>query len=125
MATAFSSLRARLFALLLLALLLLLAPLAWLSAREAERAASEDLRRALYTRLYLLQAEGVQDEERLLLELFRLAQLVAQVDPHKITGCVLDGGFAMIGGASVVTPDTAQARRYGDAARHTAVIRHC
>ena len=55
MATAFSSLRARLFALLLLALLLLLAPLAWLSAREAERAASEDLRRALYTRLYLLQ----------------------------------------------------------------------
>lgn len=75
MATAFSSLRARLFALLLLALLLLLAPLAWLSAREAERAASEDLRRALYTRLYLLQAEGVQDEERLLLELFRLAQL--------------------------------------------------
>ena len=75
MATAFSSLRARLFALLLLALLLLLAPLAWLSAREAERAASEDLRRALYTRLYLLQAEGIQDEERLLLELFRLAQL--------------------------------------------------
>lgn len=75
MATAFSSLRARLFALLLLALFLLLAPLAWLSAREAERAASEDLRRALYTRLYLLQAEGIQDEERLLLELFRLAQL--------------------------------------------------
>ena len=58
-------------------------------------------------------------------ELFRLAQLVAQVDPHKITGCVIHGGFAMIGGASVVTPDTAQARRYGDAARTTAVIRHC
>jgi polyisoprenyl-teichoic acid--peptidoglycan teichoic acid transferase len=58
-------------------------------------------------------------------ELFRLAQLVAQVDPSKITGCVVQGGFAMIGGASVVTPDTGQARRYGDAARTTAVIRHC
>ena len=58
-------------------------------------------------------------------ELFRLAQLVAQVDPSKITGCVVQGGFAMIGGASVVTPDTSQARRYGDAARTTAVIRHC
>ncbi|MFC5178398.1 LCP family protein [Nocardioides taihuensis] len=58
-------------------------------------------------------------------ELFRLAQLVAQVDPSKITGCVVQGGFAMIGGASVVTPDTGQARRYGDVARTTAVIRHC
>ncbi|MGC8968444.1 MAG: sensor histidine kinase [Thermus sp.] len=89
MATAFSSLRARLFALLLLALLLLLAPLAWLSAREAERAASEDLRRALYTRLYLLQAEGVRDEEQLLLELFRLAQLFGGG-----VGFVLQGGVA-------------------------------
>lgn len=75
MATAFSSLRARLFALLLLALSLLLAPLAWLSVREAQGAAAEDLRRALYTRLYLLKEEGVRDEEGLLLELFRLVQL--------------------------------------------------
>lgn len=75
MATAFSSLRARLFALLLLALLLLLLPLAWLSAKEAERAASEDLRRALYTRLFLLKEEGPREEEALLLELFRLSQL--------------------------------------------------
>ncbi|WP_298630044.1 HAMP domain-containing sensor histidine kinase [uncultured Thermus sp.] len=75
MATAFSSLRGRLFALLFLALVLLALPLAFLSAREAERAASEDLRRALYTRLYLLGEEGAREEEALLLELFRLAQV--------------------------------------------------
>lgn len=75
MATAFSSLRGRLFALLFLALVLLALPLAFLSAREAERAASEDLRRALYTRLYLLEEEGPKEEETLLLELFRLAQV--------------------------------------------------
>ncbi|MCX7849303.1 HAMP domain-containing sensor histidine kinase [Thermus sp.] len=75
MATAFSSLRGRLFALLFLALLLLALPLAFLSAQEARRAASEDLRRALYTRLYLLREEGPREAEALLLELFRLAQV--------------------------------------------------
>lgn len=75
MATAFSSLRGRLFALLFLSLWLLALPLAFLSAREAERAASEDLRRALYTRLYLLREEGPREDEALLLELFRLAQV--------------------------------------------------
>ncbi len=40
-----------------------------------EGAASEDLRRALYTRLYLLGEEGPKEEEALLLELFRLAQV--------------------------------------------------
>ena len=52
-------------------------------------------------------------------------RLVAQVDPRKITDCVVQGGIGDVGGASVVIPDTAQARRYGDAARTTAVIRHC
>ncbi|WP_234553751.1 sensor histidine kinase [Thermus caliditerrae] len=75
MVTAFSSLRGRLFLLLLLALLALTLPLALLSAKEAERAASEDLRRALFTRLYLLREEGPREEEALLLELFRLAQV--------------------------------------------------
>lgn len=74
MATAFSSLRGRLFLLLLLALFLLAFPLAVLSAREVERAASQDLRRALFTRLYLLREEGPREEEALLRELFRLAQ---------------------------------------------------
>ncbi len=74
MATAFSSLRARLFALLFLSLLLLLLPLALISAREAERAAAEDLRRALLARLFLLREEGPKEEEALLQELFRLGQ---------------------------------------------------
>ena len=74
MATAFTSLRARLFALLFLSLLLLLLPLALISAREAERAAAEDLRRALFARLFLLREEGPKEEEALLLELFRLGQ---------------------------------------------------
>ena len=58
-------------------------------------------------------------------ELFELAQAVAQVDRSKITGCVVYGGFANIGGASVVTPNVAQARRYGDDARNDATIRRC
>ncbi len=75
MATAFSSLRGRLLALLLLSLWLFLLPLAWLSVREAERAAGEDLQRALFTRLYLLREESFPESEALLLELFRLVQL--------------------------------------------------
>jgi two-component system sensor histidine kinase TctE len=75
MATAFSSLRGRLLALLLLSLWLFLLPLAWLSVREAERAAGEDLQRALFTRLYLLREESFPEGEALLLELFRLVQL--------------------------------------------------
>ncbi len=58
-------------------------------------------------------------------ELFRIAQAVAQVDPAKITGCVVHGGFADINGASVVLPYLDQARRYGDAAREDATIEHC
>ncbi len=58
-------------------------------------------------------------------QLFRLAQVVAQVDPTKITGCVVTGSFATIGGASVVLPYTDKARRYGDDARKDAVISGC
>ena len=58
-------------------------------------------------------------------ELFRLAQTVAQVDPAKISTCVLQGGIGDVGGASVVTPDVAAARRYGDDARRDAVISRC
>jgi LCP family protein required for cell wall assembly len=57
--------------------------------------------------------------------LFRIAQAIAQVDPKKITGCVVHGGFANVGGASVVTPYVDQARSYGDQARDDAVIEHC
>ena len=58
-------------------------------------------------------------------ELFRLAQAVAQVEPGKITNCVVPGGIGMVGAASVVFPDVATARRYGDDARRDATIRRC
>ena len=57
--------------------------------------------------------------------LFRIAQAVAQVDPKKITGCVVHGGFANVGGASVVTPYVDQARSYGNQARRDATIERC
>ncbi|GAA4807131.1 LCP family protein [Nocardioides caeni] len=58
-------------------------------------------------------------------ELFRLAQAVADVDPRKITSCVLQGSGATVGGASVVLPNTGDARRYGNDARHDATISRC
>jgi LCP family protein required for cell wall assembly len=58
-------------------------------------------------------------------ELFRLAQAMAQVDPAKITGCVVLGGIGNIGGASVVLPYTDMARRLGNEARKDATIEHC
>jgi LCP family protein required for cell wall assembly len=58
-------------------------------------------------------------------EMFRIAQAIAQVDPKKITGCVVTGGFANIGGASVVTPNVALAQRYGNDARRDATIPNC
>jgi LCP family protein required for cell wall assembly len=58
-------------------------------------------------------------------ELFRLAQVVAHVDPHKITTCVVQGGIGNVGGASVVLPSVAMARRLGDEARDDATIGHC
>ncbi|MFC5728265.1 MULTISPECIES: LCP family protein [Nocardioides] len=58
-------------------------------------------------------------------ELFRIAQAVAQVDPGKVTGCVLPGGIGNVGGASVVLPNVAAAKRYGNDARKDATIRRC
>ncbi|MGZ4496571.1 MAG: LCP family protein [Nocardioides sp.] len=58
-------------------------------------------------------------------ELFRLGQAVAQVDPGKVTTCVVQGGIGDIGGASVVLPFTSQARMLGDEARHDATLEHC
>ena len=58
-------------------------------------------------------------------ELFRIAQAMAQVDPRKVTNCVVQGGIGNIGGASVVLPYVEQARRYGDAARQDATISRC
>ena len=58
-------------------------------------------------------------------ELFRLAQVVAQVEPSKITTCVVQGGIGSIGGASVVLPSVSQAKRLGNDARKDATIKHC
>ena len=58
-------------------------------------------------------------------ELYRIAQAVAQVDPRKITNCVLPGGIGNVGGASVVLPNVAAAKRYGNDARKDATIKRC
>ena len=58
-------------------------------------------------------------------ELFRLAQIVAQVDPRKISTCVVQGSIGSMGSASVVFPFVSQARRYGNAARDDATIKSC
>ena len=58
-------------------------------------------------------------------ELYELAQAVAQVDPSRITTCVVQGRVGFVGAASVVFPDVAQARRLGRDARSDAALRHC
>ena len=58
-------------------------------------------------------------------ELFSLAQAVAQVQPGRITTCVVQGGIGNVGGASVVLPNVGQARRLGAAARDDATLRGC
>jgi LCP family protein required for cell wall assembly len=58
-------------------------------------------------------------------ELYRLGQAMAQVDPGKVTNCVVQGSIGEMGGASVVLPYVDQARRYGDDARKDATIKRC
>jgi anionic cell wall polymer biosynthesis LytR-Cps2A-Psr (LCP) family protein len=58
-------------------------------------------------------------------ELYRLAQAMAHVEPSKITNCVVQGGIGNVGGASIVVPDVAMARRLGDEARKDATLEHC
>ena len=58
-------------------------------------------------------------------ELFKLAQIVAQVDPSKISTCVVHGSIGSMGTASVVFPFVSEARRYGHDARRDATIKGC
>ncbi|KRF00181.1 transcriptional regulator [Nocardioides sp. Soil777] len=58
-------------------------------------------------------------------EIYELAQAVAQVEPGRITTCVIRGRIGTAAGQSVVFPDVAQARRLGDAARDDATLRGC
>jgi LCP family protein required for cell wall assembly len=58
-------------------------------------------------------------------EIYELAQAVAQVEPGRITTCVIRGRIGSVGDQSVVFPDVAQARRLGDAARGDATLHGC
>jgi LCP family protein required for cell wall assembly len=58
-------------------------------------------------------------------QLFRIAQTVASIDTRKISGCVVQGSIGNVNGASIVFPNTAAARRYGNDARKDATIRRC
>jgi polyisoprenyl-teichoic acid--peptidoglycan teichoic acid transferase len=59
-------------------------------------------------------------------ELFRLAQVMAQVDPHKVRSCVLQGGIGVSsGGASIVLPYVSQARDMGNQIRKDGTLSHC
>jgi LCP family protein required for cell wall assembly len=58
-------------------------------------------------------------------ELFRLAEAMAQVEPSKISSCVVQGGIGDIGGASVVLPYVSYARMLGNEARKDATLEHC
>ena len=58
-------------------------------------------------------------------ELYELAQAVAQVEPGRITTCVIRGRIGAVGDQSVVFPDVAQARRLGNAARRDATLSGC
>lgn len=59
-------------------------------------------------------------------ELFRLAQVMAQVDPHKVRSCVVQGGIGTSSyGASIVLPYVSQARDMGNQIRHDATLEHC
>jgi len=57
-------------------------------------------------------------------QLYRLAATVATTNPRKFTGCVVQGGTGMVGAQSVVFPDVAMARRYGQDARNDATLNH-
>ncbi len=55
-------------------------------------------------------------------ELYRLAQSAATLDPARFEGCVLEGTLGTVNGASIVFPDVAMARRLGDEARDDATF---
>jgi LCP family protein required for cell wall assembly len=58
-------------------------------------------------------------------QLFRIAQTVASIDTRKTSGCVVQGSIGNVNGASIVFPNTAAARRYGNDARKDATIKRC
>jgi LCP family protein required for cell wall assembly len=59
-------------------------------------------------------------------DLYRLAQAITQVDPKKVTGCIITGRFATREGSSVIIPYYPLARRLGrDAAKDAELDAGC
>ena len=58
-------------------------------------------------------------------QLFKLGHVLADIDPAKVTNCVVQGGIGNISGQSVVLPHVQAARRMGEDARKDAVISRC
>ena len=57
-------------------------------------------------------------------ELYRLGRTVLEVNPNKVTVCVLNGGTGYVGAASVVFPDLAAAKSLGRDVRNDAKVDH-
>jgi LCP family protein required for cell wall assembly len=58
-------------------------------------------------------------------ELFKLGHVLADIDPAKVTNCVVQGDIGNVAGQSVVLPFVQQARQMGEDARKDAVISKC
>jgi len=58
-------------------------------------------------------------------ELFKLGHVLADIDPGKVTNCVVQGGIGNIAGQSVVLPFVKEARQMGEDAKKDAVISTC
>ena len=53
-------------------------------------------------------------------EIYRLGQAATGIDPKHFEGCVVQGSYGTVNGASIVFPDTAQAARLGADAKDDA-----
>jgi LCP family protein required for cell wall assembly len=58
-------------------------------------------------------------------ELFRLGHVLADIDPAKVTHCVVQGDIGNVAGQSVVLPFVQMARQMGEDAKKDAVISKC
>jgi hypothetical protein len=57
-------------------------------------------------------------------DVYRLAQLVSLANPKKAKMCVLNGTTGMVGTASVVHPDVAEAHRFAQDTMNDAKINY-
>jgi hypothetical protein len=58
-------------------------------------------------------------------QLFKLGHVLADIDPAKVTNCVVQGSIGNIRGQSVVLPFVAAAHRMGEDAKRDGVISRC